>query len=52
MDPEAFHNFCTFAFKFCLTVRAVLYHSCMRFQLSDRNGCIVRCCLLHLRPAA
>jgi hypothetical protein len=24
MDPEAFHDFCTFAFKFCLTVRGLL----------------------------
>ena len=25
IDPEAFHDFCTFAFKFCLTVRGLLH---------------------------
>ena len=29
MDPEAFHDFCTFAFKFCLTVRGLLCNSCV-----------------------
>ena len=34
MDPEAFHDFCTFAFKFCLTVRGLLCNICVDFAPS------------------